>query len=136
MRLNTPNIDHEFDYPEQQTLVSITDLKGRIVYCNPAFVEVSGYRQDELLGQPHNLIRHPDMPEAAFADLWATIAAGKPWSAPVKNRRKDGRYYWVLANVTPIIDGDRPVGYMSVRVRPSREQVQAATALYDRLRDE
>jgi aerotaxis receptor len=136
MRLNTPIVDSEFDYPEAQTLVSITDLQGRIVYCNPAFVEVSGFTHDELMGQPHNLIRHPDMPEEAFRDLWETVASGKPWSAPVKNRRKDGRYYWVMANVTPIIEGDAPAGYMSVRVHPSREQVQAAEALFARLRDE
>ncbi|HJV68271.1 methyl-accepting chemotaxis protein [Ideonella sp.] len=134
MRLNTPIVDSEFEYPESQTLVSITDLKGRIVYCNPAFVEVSGYAHDELMGQPHNLIRHPDVPEEAFRDLWDTVQAGKPWSAPVKNRRKDGRYYWVLANVTPIIEGNAPVGYMSVRVHPTREQVKAAEALYAQLR--
>ena len=134
MRHTGPTIDREFDYPEDQTLVSITDLKGRIVYCNPAFVVVSGYERDELLGQPHNLIRHPDMPEEAFRDLWDTIQAGRPWSAAVKNRRKDGSHYWVMANVTPIIEGDAPVGYMSVRVHPTREQVQAAEALYGRLR--
>ena len=126
MRYNGPIVDGEFDYPEDETLVSITDLKGRIVYCNPAFVAVSGYERDELMGQPHNLIRHPDMPEEAFRDLWATIQSGRPWSAAVKNRRKDGRCYWVMANVTPIIEGDAPVGYMSVRVHPTREQVQAA----------
>jgi aerotaxis receptor len=135
MRHNGPIVDSEFDYPEDQTLVSITDLKGRIVYCNPSFVAVSGYERDELLGQPHNLIRHPDMPEEAFRDLWVTIQSGRPWSAAVKNRRKDGRCYWVMANVTPIIEGAAPVGYMSVRVHPTREQVREAEALYARLRD-
>jgi aerotaxis receptor len=135
MRHNGPIVDSEFDYPEDQTLVSITDLKGRIVYCNPSFVAVSGYERDELLGQPHNLIRHPDMPEEAFRDLWATIQSGRPWSAAVKNRRKDGRCYWVMANVTPIIEGEAPVGYMSVRVHPTREQVREAEALYARLRE-
>ncbi|MGM9489164.1 methyl-accepting chemotaxis protein [Ideonella sp. YS5] len=136
MRYNGPIVDGEFDYPADQTLVSITDLKGRIVYCNPAFVAVSGFERDELLGQPHNLIRHPDMPPEAFRDLWATVQSGRPWSAAVKNRRKDGRCYWVMANVTPIIEGDAPVGYMSVRVHPTREQVAGAEALYARLRDE
>ena len=136
MRHTGPTIDREFDYPEDQTLVSITDLKGRIVYCNPAFIAVSGFERDELLGQPHNLIRHPDMPPEAFRDLWATVQSGRPWSAAVKNRRKDGRCYWVMANVTPIIEGDAPVGYMSVRVHPTRDQVAEAEALYARLRDE
>jgi aerotaxis receptor len=130
MRLNQPVHDSEFAFPPGQTLVSTTDLKGRIVYCNPAFIAVSGFAKDELLGQPHNLIRHPDMPEEAFRDMWETIASGQPWSAPVKNRRKDGSFYWVMANVTPLMNGDRPSGYMSVRTEPSREEVRAATALY------
>jgi len=99
--LNTPIVDQEYPFPESETLVSITDLKGRITYCNPAFITVSGYLREELLGQPHNMIRHPDMPEEAFRDMWETIASGIPWSAPVKNRRKDGSFYWVKANVTP-----------------------------------
>jgi aerotaxis receptor len=135
MRLNLPVVDAEFDYPETQTLVSITDPQGRIVHANPAFVAVSGYTQDELMGQPHNLIRHPDMPEAAFADLWATIQAGKPWSAVVKNRRKDGRHYWVQANVTPVREGGRVAGYLAVRTHPPREAVEAADALYRSLRE-
>ncbi|MFZ5550062.1 MAG: methyl-accepting chemotaxis protein [Pseudomonadota bacterium] len=135
MRLNLPVVDAEFDYPETQTLVSITDLQGRIVHCNPAFVAVSGFAHDELLGQPHNLIRHPDMPEAAFADLWATLQAGKPWSAPVKNRRKDGRHYWVQANVTPVRDGGRVVGYLAVRTHLARPAVEAAEVLYRQLRE-
>jgi aerotaxis receptor len=136
MRLNLPVSDTEYAFPPGETLVSTTDLKGRIVYCNPAFIAVSGYTKEELLGQPHNLIRHPDMPEEAYRDMWQTIAGGQPWSAPVKNRRKDGSYYWVMANVTPLMQGDAPVGYMSVRTEPSREAVQAATALYATLRAE
>ncbi len=116
--------------------MSTTDLKGRILYCNAAFIAVSGYAKEELLGQPHNLIRHPDMPEEAFRDMWATIQAGQPWSAPVKNRRKDGSYYWVMANVTPLMDGDRPIGFMSVRTEPTADQVQQAEALYARMRSE
>ncbi len=136
MRTNLPVTPREYPFPTGETLVSTTDLKGRIVYCNPAFIEVSGYAKDELLGQPHNLIRHPDMPEEAFRDLWETIAAGLPWSALVKNRRKNGDYYWVMANVTPLMEGDRPVGYMSVRTQPSRTQVQAAETLYAGMRAE
>ena len=112
------------------------DLKGRITYCNSAFIEVSGYTRDELMGQPHNLIRHPDMPAEGFRDLWATIEAGRPWTGVVKNRRKDGRHYWVQANVTPIVEDGRPVGYLSVRGVPSREQVAACEALYATMREE
>ena len=136
MRLNLPVIDKEFPFPSGETLVSTTDLKGRILYCNPPFISVSGYTKEELLGQPHNLIRHPDMPEEAYRDMWDTIGKGNPWSAPVKNRRKDGSYYWVMANVTPLMDGDRPGGYMSVRTMPTRDQVQAAENLYAKMRAE
>ncbi|RVT48844.1 methyl-accepting chemotaxis protein [Rubrivivax albus] len=136
MRQNLPVTDQTFPFPPGETLVSTTDLKGRILYCNPAFVAVSGYAKEELLGQPHNLIRHPDMPEEAFRDMWATIQAGLPWCAPVKNRRKDGSCYWVMANVTPLMDGDTPTGYMSVRTEPSPQQIQQAEALYATMRDE
>ena len=136
MRTNLPVLDSEFPFPRGETLVSTTDLKGRILHCNPTFVTVSGYTREELLGQPHNLIRHPDMPEEAFRDLWATIATGRPWSGLVKNRRKDARFYWVLANVTPLMDGAQPVGYLSVRIEASREQITAAEKLYAVMRRE
>ena len=136
MRTNLPVTQREHPFPHGDTLVSTTDLQGRITHCNAAFVELSGYERDELLGQPHNLIRHPDMPEEAFRDLWATVAAGKPWSAVVKNRRKDGDHYWVMANVTPLMEGDRPVGYMSVRTEATREAIAAAERLYATMREE
>jgi aerotaxis receptor len=136
MRVNQPVSQTEFAFPAGETLVSTTDLKGRILYGNPTFFAVSGYSKDELLGQPHNMIRHPDMPEEAFRDMWHTIASGLPWSAPVKNRRKDGSFYWVMANVTPLMEGDAPVGYMSVRTEVTRQQIQAATALYATMRAE
>jgi aerotaxis receptor len=136
MRVNHPVSQTEFAFPAGETLVSTTDLKGRILYGNPTFFAVSGYSKDELLGQPHNMIRHPDMPEEAFRDMWHTIAAGLPWSAPVKNRRKDGSFYWVMANVTPLMEADAPVGYMSVRTEATRQQIQAATALYATMRAE
>jgi aerotaxis receptor len=136
MRMNLPVIDQEFPFPPGETLVSTTDLKGRILYCNPSFVSVSGFAKEELLGQPHNMIRHPDMPEEAYRDMWATIQAGNPWSGLVKNRRKDGTYYWVMANVTPLMEGNKPGGYMSVRTLPTRDQVQAAEVLYARMRAE
>jgi aerotaxis receptor len=136
MRSNLPITQREYLLPEGATIVSTTDLDSRITYCNPVFVEASGYSAEELLGQPHNLLRHPDMPAEAFRDLWATVRAGQPWSGMVKNRRKNGDHYWVVANVTPIREDGQPVGYMSVRTRPSREQVQATEALYARMREE
>ncbi len=136
MRLNTPVTAVEYPFPRGETLVSVTDLKGRITYCNPAFITVSGYQREELLGQPHNMIRHPDMPEEAFRDMWETIASGLPWSGYVKNRRKDGSFYWVLANVTPLMEGDRPSGYMSVRTEPARDAVQTCESLYATMRSE
>jgi aerotaxis receptor len=136
MRMNTPIVDQEYPFPESETLVSTTDLKGRITYCNPAFITVSGYSREELVGQPHNMIRHPDMPEEAFRDMWETISAGFPWSAMVKNRRKDGSYYWVKANVTPLMENDQPTGYMSVRTCPQRQEIDEAAHLYARMRDE
>ncbi len=135
MRNNQPVSQHEYDYPASQMLVSATDLKGRIQYCNPAFISVSGYGKDELIGQPHNIIRHPDMPAEAFEDLWVTIQAGRPWTALVKNRRKNGDHYWVRANVTPVAEQGTVVGYLSVRVKPSRDEISAAEALYARLRE-
>ncbi|BBT94865.1 hypothetical protein WP8W19C03_15590 [Aeromonas veronii] len=100
--------DTEVEFADDIQLVSTTDLKGDITYANPAFCQVAGYRLEEMLGQHHNLVRHPDMPKAAFADLWAHLQAGKPWRGMVKNRCKDGRYYWVDAYVTPIYeDGAR-----------------------------
>jgi aerotaxis receptor len=137
MRSNLPITRRAFPFPLGETLVSTTDLKGRILYGNPAFFEVSGFAREEMLGQPHNMIRHPDMPEEAFRDMWATIAQGQPWSGMVKNRRKNGDHYWVLANVTPLTDAQSQVtGYMSVRTEPSRDAVQAAEVLYAKMREE
>ncbi|HEX7933811.1 MAG TPA: PAS domain-containing protein, partial [Paraburkholderia sp.] len=134
MRNNQPVTGHEYEFASSHMLVSATDLTGRIEYCNPAFITVSGFTRDELIGQPHNLIRHPDMPREAFADLWATIRDGRPWTALVKNRRKNGDYYWVLANVTPVVKKDAVVGYLSVRVKPELDAVRAAETLYARMR--
>lgn len=136
MRKNLPVTQKAYDFPPDQTLISVTDLKGRITYCNANFVAVSGYTREELMGQPHNLVRHPDMPGEAFRDMWATIESGYPWSALVKNRRKNGDHYWVRANATPVRSGDRIVGYLSVRSKPAPEEIQAAEALYARMRAE
>ena len=136
MRTNLPVTQHEFVIPDGVTLVSVTDLTSRITYCNPAFIAVSGYSKEELLGHPHNLVRHPDMPAEAFRDMWATLQSGQPWSALVKNRRKNGDHYWVQANATPIMGNGQVTGYMSVRTKPSREQIEQADALYARMRAE
>ena len=106
MRLNTPVTSQEFILDDGKTIVSTTDLKGKITYANPYFIEVSGFTEDELIGAPQKILRHPDMPVEAFADLWSTIKAGMPWSGMVKNRCKNGDFYWVYANVTPVIDRD------------------------------
>ena len=134
MRVNKPVFDVEYEVDDHQTIVSTTDLGGRITYANPYFVEASGYSEDELIGAPHNILRHPDMPPAAFADLWTTMQANLPWRGMVKNRRKNGEYYWVIAHVTPVVEDGRPVGYMSVRTKASRAQINAATQLYARER--
>ena len=127
--------DEAFVFPEHELLMSTTDRTGRITHCNAAFCHVSGYNSmDELMGQPHNMVRHPDMPAEAFKDMWATIGHGRTWTGLVKNLRKDRRYYWVRAYVTPIMEGGKPRGHMSVRVKPTDGEVRAATALYARFR--
>ncbi|WP_424626000.1 methyl-accepting chemotaxis protein [Achromobacter marplatensis] len=135
MRNNQPVYDKEYTLHDEQYLISRTNARGRIIYANPAFVEVSGFSREELVGAAHNIVRHPDMPEAAFEDLWRTIQRGESWTGVVKNRRKDGGYYWVLANVTPIIERGETVCYASVRVKPTQAQIDAADKLYKRLRD-
>ncbi|MEW5892763.1 MAG: PAS domain-containing methyl-accepting chemotaxis protein [Pseudomonadota bacterium] len=112
-------------------LISKTDAKGIITYANQDFVNISGYSEEELIGAPHNIVRHPDMPPAAFADLWATLKKGRAWSGLVKNRSKNGDYYWVEATARPNAEG----GFTSVRVKPDREQVQQAEALYKAMRE-
>ncbi|MYN01993.1 PAS domain-containing protein [Pseudoduganella sp. DS3] len=130
MRKNLPVTAAEFQMEDGRPIVSKTDLKGKITYVNPYFVEVSGFSAEELLGAPHNLVRHPDMPPQAFADLWQCLKAGMPWTGMVKNRRKNGDFYWVIANVTPVFENGRATGYMSVRSKPTRAQVAAADSLY------
>lgn len=133
MKKNLPVTDNEVKLRDGQELVTITDLKGIITYTNPAFVEVSGFSRQELVGSNHNLVRHPDMPPAAFKDLWDNLKAGRPWSKLVKNRCKNGDYYWVRANVTPIYRDGEVVEYISVRVRPDQDEIDAAETLYRKL---
>ena len=134
MRNNQPVTQIETILPDHQFIYSTTDTHGIITSVNDAFVEVSGFSRQELIGEAHSMVRHPDMPEAAFADMWADLKAGRPWCGLVKNRRKDGGFYWVEANVSPIRENGTVVGYGSVRRRPSRADVQAAEALYTRIR--
>ena len=112
MRTNLPITNQEYLLRDGMNIVSRTDLKGRITYVNDDFIEASGFVEAELIGEPHNLVRHPDMPEEAFADLWNTLKAGRPWTGLVKNRCKNGDFYWVVANATPVREGGTVVGYM------------------------
>jgi len=133
MRKNLPVTGNERTFPPTQKLISSTDLKGHIQHCNDAFIDISGYTREELIGQPHNLVRHPDMPPAAFDVMWRYIKAGKPWMGMVKNRSKNGDYYWVDAYVTPVTENGKVIGYESVRSCPSREAVMRAEKLYAQL---
>lgn len=130
MKINMPVTQIEYQLSDTDSIVSTTDLQGNITYANPYFIEVSGFTEEELIGAPQNIVRHPDMPPQAFADLWSTIKSGLPWSGVVKNRCKNGDFYWVFANVTPVIENGKAVGYVSVRTKPSIEQVQEASRLY------
>ncbi len=134
MRSNLPVTDVEYPITDETLIVSKTDTKGRLTYFNDQFVEASGFTEAELMGQPHNIIRHPDMPPEAFADLWATIKAGKPWAGAVKNRRKNGDFYWVLASATPIWENGQVTGYMSIRSRLPADQREEAEYVYRLLR--
>lgn len=123
----------ETPYPEGRLIVSRTDPAGIITHANPSFVEMSGYALDELIGKPHWILRHPDMPPAAFKDLWDTVQRGEKWQGYVKNLRKDGGYYWVKATVIPNVRNGRVVGYTSVRRKPSRRKVEECLRLYPAL---
>lgn len=135
MRPNLPVTQREFEFPHDATLMSTTDTQSHITYTNAAFIQASGFDAEDLEGQPHNIVRHPDMPREAFADMWATLKAGKSWSALVKNRRKDGDHYWVRANATPVIRNGKLAGYMSVRTQPAREEIAKAEAIYRNFRE-
>ncbi len=130
MRKNHPVTKNERVVNEGKILISKTDLKGVVTYASNDFVELSGFGQSELLGQPHNLVRHPDMPAWVFEDMWKTIKDGRPWTGVVKNRCKNGDYYWVYAEVSPLRKGHDISGYMSNRYKASQEQINAAKILY------
>lgn len=134
MRNNQPITQREYRINDDSYLISRTDLKGRITYANPSFVQVSGFDHEELIGAPHSIVRHPDVPEEIYADLWRTIEAGDSWSGLVKNRRKDGDHYWVHASVTPIFENGEVQGYTSVRTKAGTDECSEAERIYAELR--
>ncbi|SHE21058.1 PAS domain-containing protein [methanotrophic endosymbiont of Bathymodiolus puteoserpentis (Logatchev)] len=123
----------ETPYPDGKLIVSTTDTKGHIIHVNRSFVEMSGYEENELIGAPHSILRHPEMPPAAFKDLWDTVNKGVKWQGFVKNLRKDGGYYWVKATVIPNVRNGAVVGYTSVRRKPSKTKVEECIKLYPTL---
>jgi aerotaxis receptor len=135
MRTNLPVTQRAYSFAASETLLSTTDTDSRIRYANASFLRTSGFEEEELIGQPHNIVRHPDMPEEAFADMWCCLKAGYSWTALVKNRRKDGDHYWVRANAAPMVRDGQVTGYLSVRTKPSAEEVNATEALYQRFRE-
>jgi len=135
MKRNTPVTQKEYLLNDGATLLSTTNTHSHITYANTAFIDASGFTEDQLMGEAHNIIRHPDMPPAAFGDMWFTIQQGDSWTGMVKNRRQNGDHYWVRANVTPVYQQGELTGYISVRNIPQREEIDASAALYDRVNE-
>ncbi|MBX9916090.1 MAG: PAS domain-containing protein [Nitrosomonas sp.] len=133
MRLNLPVTNTEYPIDDDTLIVSTTDTKGRITYINSTFVEVSGFSEEELIGKAHNIVRHPDVPPEAFEDLWATLKQGLPWTGLVKNRRKNGDFYWINANATPLIENGQITGYLSVRTKASPTAIEQAAPAYQQI---
>ncbi len=124
----------ETEVPEDEVIISRTDLRGIITYVNDTFAKISGYAPEELVGKPHNILRHPDMPKSTFKELWETIAEGKTWEGYVKNMRKDRGYYWVYAIVSGVYKEGELVEYKSIRSPVSREKRLEMQRLYDEIR--
>ncbi|NVK57080.1 MAG: PAS domain-containing protein [Alteromonadaceae bacterium] len=135
MRNNQPVTQREYKFSSKYRLISATDQRGVITHCNDAFIEVSGYSKEELIGKNHNLVRHPDMPPSVFKEMWQTLQAGRIWMGLVKNRRKNGDHYWVSAFVTPVYENNNVVGYESVRVPALEHEVARAESRYSRMRE-
>lgn len=133
MRKNLPVTNHGKTFSTSTKLISITDINGNILDCNDDFADISGFSRDELIGQPHNIVRHPDMPPLAFKVMWEHLKSGKPWMGMVKNRCKDGDYYWVDAYVTPVTEKGKIIGYESVRSSPKPEDIVRTERLYARI---
>jgi PAS domain S-box-containing protein len=129
--------NHEVFFDEDEIIVSKTDVRGKMTYVNDVFLRIAGYREEECLGQPHSMIRHPDMPRAVFKLLWETISQGSEIFAYVKNMTKNGDHYWVIAHVTPTFGGDgQIVGYHSNRRVPERAAIERITEIYKLLKQE
>ena len=125
--------DNETVMPKEMIIVSETDEKGNIIFANDDFCKIAGYEISELLGKPHNIVRHKDMPKAAFADLWKTVKSGIVWKGIVKNKTKNGGFYWVRATVYPSKDPSGNLRYISVRIKPTKNEVIDAIKLYSTL---
>ncbi|TGL34344.1 PAS domain S-box protein [Leptospira koniambonensis] len=136
MRKNLPITGREIQFAESAVIISRTDSKGKITYVSQDFADVSGFSEEEMLGQPHNIVRHPDIPPAVYEDLWGTVQSGRPWNAIVKNRAKNGDHYWVDATVTPVLENGVIIGYMSVRKKANRQQIEKAEKLFARMNGE
>ncbi len=134
MRDNSPVTGNAYPLHQDQSLISRTDTRGNITYVNQDFIDISGFSEAQLIGSPHNMVRHPDMPEEAFADMWRSLKSGDSWTGMVKNRRNGGDHYWVLANATPIREDGTVIGYSSVRTAPSLEQIAQANSDYARFK--
>ena len=130
MKINLPVTQNEVSLTDSIRLISTTNLKGIITYANQELIDISGFSEEELLNKNHNLVRHPDMPAAAFKDLWDTLKQGKAWMGIIKNRCKNGDFYWVDAYVTPIYEAGQITGYQSVRTKPEQAHVERAEKLY------
>lgn len=135
MKKNLPVTENEVLFDGKQQIISKTDLKGRITFINQDFLDISGFKKEELIGKNHNIVRHPDMPSAAFLDLWDTVKSDCPWVGIVKNRCKNGDYYWVEANITQLKEDNVVTGYISVRKKATRQQINDAEALYKSMND-
>ena len=135
MKINMPVTQNQVELKDNSQIVSKTDLKGRITFVNREFIDVSGFTEAELIGQSHNIVRHPDMPPEAFEDLWSTVKNGKPWIGIVKNRCKNGDYYWVEAVVAPVVENGQPSGFISVRKKASRQQIEGAMRYHRKIKE-
>ncbi len=128
--MNRPSpIDEEYVF-ENGLIISSTDLKGIITYANRKFCEIAGYTKDELKGKNHNIVRHPDMPKAAFQEVWDTIQSGQEWTGVVKNLRKDGKYYWVYSHIAPVTNDGATVGYTAARRPASATEIEESVPIY------
>ncbi len=124
----------EWFFPKDRFIISETDERGIITYVNDVFCEIADYTEEELIGQPHNIVRHPDMPRAAFADLWEKIQGRGFWTGYVKNKRRDGAYYWVFATVLRHVDPDGTISYLSLRTVPERHKIEELIPVYKEMR--